>query len=90
MKYNNVECKVIEVKTDTGICPGIAKTEKDETYLIGARTPESRGICSQAFAAMNSMKLVLSLTDKLDSKEKEYYDIVCPHGFVTFRLSRVK
>jgi hypothetical protein len=90
MKYNNVECKVVEVKTDTGICPGIAKTETGEEYIIGGRTPEKKGICSQAFGAMNSMKLVLSLTNQLDSEEKDYYDIVCPHGFVTYRLSRVK
>ena len=90
MKYNDVKCEVIEVKAEKSICPGIAKTEMGEIYMIGARTPESRGICSQAFGAMLSMKLVLSLTDQLDSETKDYYDIVCPHGFVTFRLSRVK
>ena len=81
---------MIKVKSETGICPGVAKTETGEEYLIGARTPELRGICSQAFGAINSMKLVLSLTDQLDSEKKDYYDIVCPHGFVTFRMSRVK
>jgi hypothetical protein len=36
------------------------------------------------------MKLVMMLTEKMGWEKKEYFDIVCPHGFVTYRLSRVK
>ncbi len=90
MKYNDIKCEAVEVKTDSGVCPGIAGTEKGEVFLIGARTPESKGICCQAFSAISPMKLALSLTDKMDWETRDYFDIVCPHGFVTFRLSRVE
>jgi len=31
-------------------------------------------------------KYILSI----DSETKEYFDITCPHGVVTYRLSRIK
>jgi len=87
---NKIKCEAITVNTDTGICPGIAKTERGEVYIIGARTPDSKGICCQAFSAIGPMKLAMMLTEKMDWEKKEYSDIVCPHGFVTYRLSRIK
>jgi len=39
---------------------------------------------------MNSMRHVLMVTEKMDWEKNEYMDIVCPHGFVTYRLSRYK
>ena len=90
MILNQIKCEVITVNTDTGICPGIAKTERGEVFIIGARTPESKGICCQAFSAIAPMKLVMMLTDRNEGEEKDYFDIVCPHGVVTYRLSRIK
>jgi uncharacterized repeat protein (TIGR04076 family) len=89
MILNQITCEVVNVNTDSGICPGLAKTEKGETYIIDARTPSERGICCQAFTAMSSMKLAMMYTEKMEWEKKEYFDIVCPHGFVTFRLSRM-
>jgi uncharacterized repeat protein (TIGR04076 family) len=90
MIYNEVKCEAIAVNTESGICPGVAKTERGEVFIIGARTPTSRGICCQAWSAISPMKLALSLTEKMDWETKEYFDIVCPHGVVTYRLSRIK
>jgi uncharacterized repeat protein (TIGR04076 family) len=90
MILNQIKCEVISVNTDTGICNGMAKTEKGEVYIIGARTPGGKGICCQAFSALASMKLVYMYTDKMDWEKNEYFDITCPHGVVTFRLSRMK
>jgi len=90
MIYNQIKCEAIAVKTDSGVCPGVAKTEQGETFLIGARTPAPKGICCQALSAISPMKLALSLTDKMDWETREYFDVVCPHGFVTFRLSRIR
>jgi uncharacterized repeat protein (TIGR04076 family) len=90
MIYNEIRCEAINVNTNSSICPGVAKTEKGEVFLIGARTPGSKGICSQAFSAISPMKLAMSLTEKMDWETKDYFDIVCPHGFVTYRLSRIK
>ena len=58
-------------------------------FIIGARTPASKGIRCQALSAISSMKLAMSLTEKMDWETKEYFDVVCPHGFVTYRLSRI-
>ena len=87
---NRIKCEAIAVNTDSGICPGIAKTERGEVFMIGGRTPEPNGICCQAFAAIGPMKLAMMLTEKMDWETKDYFDIVCPHGFVTYRLSRIK
>jgi uncharacterized repeat protein (TIGR04076 family) len=90
MVYNRIKCEAVAVKTDSGICPEVAKTEHGEVFMIGARTPDSKGICCQALSARGPMKLALSLTGKMDWETKEYFDVVCPHGFVTFRLSRIE
>jgi hypothetical protein len=68
----------------------LAKTEQGEKYLLDARTPGSKGICCQAFAAMNSMRMAIAVTDQKDLENLEYFDVTCPHGAVTFRLSRKK
>jgi uncharacterized repeat protein (TIGR04076 family) len=88
MVYNTIRCEAITVKTESGICPGVAKTEQGEGFIIGGRTPDSKGICCQAFSAISPMKLAMSLTKKMDWETGDFFDVVCPHGFVTFRLSR--
>jgi hypothetical protein len=90
MILNQIKCEAIKVDTETGICPGIAKTERGEVFVIGARTPAPKGICCQAFSTMASMKLAMMLTEKMEWEKNNYFDIVCPHGFVTYRLSRIK
>jgi hypothetical protein len=54
------------------------------------RTPASRGICCQAFAALSPMKLAMMYTDRMEWEKRDYFDITCSHGVVTFRLSRMK
>ncbi len=90
MIYNNIRCEAITVNTDSGTCPGVAKTEQGEVFILSGRTPDSKGICFQALSALSPMKLAMSLTDKMDWETKDYFDVVCPHGFVTYRLSRLK
>jgi uncharacterized repeat protein (TIGR04076 family) len=89
MPYNVIKCEAVKVSTNSGICPGVAKTEQGEVFIIGSRTPDSKGICCQAFSAISPMKLAMSLTDKMEWEAKEYFDVLCPNGFVTFRLSRI-
>ena len=90
MTLNEIKCEAIHVNTDSKICPGIAKTEQGEVFIMGGRTPEPKGICCQAFSAIAPMKLVMMLTDRNEGEEKDYFDIVSPHGVVTYRLSRIK
>jgi len=90
MINHEIKCEAIKVNTDTGVCPGMAKTEKGEVFIIGARTPASKGICCQSFSAIAPMKLALMYTDKMSWEKNDYFDIVCPHGYVTYRLSRIK
>lgn len=89
MIYNKVRCEAVAVNTESGVCPGIARTERGEVFVIGARTPDSKGICCQAFSSISSMKLAMSFTQRIDWETKEYFDITCPHGVVTYRLSRM-
>ena len=90
MTYNHIRCEAVDVKTESGICPGLAKTVQGEVFMIGPRTPEGIGICCQALGAISSMKLALALTEKMGWETKDYFDVTCPHGLVTYRLSRVR
>ena len=90
MTPHQIHCEALNVRTDTKICPGLAKTEQGETYLLNARTPASKGICCQALTAMNSMRMAMAVTDQEDLNNSEYFDVTCPHGAVTFRLTRKK
>jgi uncharacterized repeat protein (TIGR04076 family) len=86
---NSIKCQAVNVKTGDGICPGMAKTQKGEVYTLGPRTPES-SICSTAFTSIQPWSLSMMLTDKMDWERKDHFDVVCPHGMVTFRLSRIR
>ena len=43
MTNYNIKCVAVGVRTESGICPGSAKCQKDETYTFTARTPEPKG-----------------------------------------------
>lgn len=88
MTYNQIRCEAAEVRTESGICPGLAKTGRGEVFILGPRTPEGKGICCQAMGAIAAMKLALALTDKMDWETKDGFDVTCPHGVVTYRLCR--
>lgn len=90
MTRHPIKCEAIDVRTDTGICPGMSKTQKGEYCILGVRTPEPKGICGQAFTAIHPMAFAMMLTDKMDWEKNDYFDVVCPHGFATFRISRIK
>lgn len=90
MNTHSIKCEAIDVQTNSGICPGIAKTQKGEMYIIDGRTPESPGICSNAFSALSNSVFVMMTNDTRPVGMNEHYDLVCPHGKVTFRMSRIK
>jgi hypothetical protein len=85
LKVNSIKCKVIDVRTESGICVGLAKTKKGEEYIIDGRTPESEGMCSNAFCAISNSAFVMMSTS---NRPDEYKDRVCPHGVVPYRLSQ--
>lgn len=85
-----IRCQAVAVNTESKVCPGLAKTEQGEIYVLDARTPGPRGICGQAFSAMNAMKTAMMVTEKVGRENQESLDITCPHGAVTFRLSRIR
>jgi hypothetical protein len=86
--FNHIKCEAVAVRTDAGICPGVAKTRQGEVYELDARTPAPVGICCQAMATLNATRLAMAVTPK-GSDVKDPFDITCPHGVVTFRLSRI-
>ncbi len=53
MLGHSVKCEAFEVNTESGICHGLAKIQKGETFILGTRTPESKGICSSALTAIH-------------------------------------
>ena len=83
-----VRVEACQVRTESRVCPGMAQTERGETYVLDARTPAERGICCQAFTAMSPFRTALAVTDQVGREQDGHLDITCPHGVVTFRLSR--
>ncbi len=90
MKNFKMKCEVIDVATDSNICPGEAQTRIGEEYILGARTPETNSICINALTAIHPMNLAMRMTDKMYWEKEDHFDLVCPHGAVTFRISRIK
>ena len=88
MKMNLIKCEAVEVKTESGVCSGKAQTKIGENHTFGVRTP-SDGICSNAFCALSNSAFVMMTTKNLRDEKDGYIERVCPHGVVTFRLSRV-
>ncbi len=88
MKVNSIKCEAFDVRTESGICAGIAKTQKGEECIIDGRTPEANGMCSNAFFALSNAVFVMMTTEKMTGEENGSKDIVCTHGVVTFRLTR--
>jgi len=88
MKIYSVLCTAIDVRTGSGICPGLAKTQKGEKCIIDGRTPDSGGMCSNAFCALSNTAFIMMATEKMPGETGGYKEIICPHGTVTFRLQR--
>ena len=90
MTNYNIKCVAVGVRTESGICPGSAKCQKDETYTFTARTPEPKGICARAFATIHPMAFAMRWTEEMPWEKADHVDVVCPDGFVTYRLSRIR
>ena len=85
-----IQCTVIDVKNESGICNGRAKCKKNETYVISARTPEPAGMCGRSFASIYPTVYAMRWTEKIEWEKTDYIDLVCPDGLVTYRLTRLK
>lgn len=90
MKLNPILCEVVEVKTDSKTCIGVARTVLGEKFIIDGRTPPGDGMCSNAFGAISNLAFVMMCTDNLEGEKDGAVERVCPHGVVTYRLSRAK
>jgi uncharacterized repeat protein (TIGR04076 family) len=88
MSFNQIKVTAVEVRTESGACPGMAKVQQGETWLFGARTPTGTGMCTNAFNAIYPMGLAMRLTDKMDWEKQDTFEITCPHGKVTYQISR--
>jgi uncharacterized repeat protein (TIGR04076 family) len=84
-----INCEIVKVDTESGYCPGSAKSRLGETYIIGPRTP-SPGMCCRAFQSIHPMALAMRFSDEiLCEKPEGQVEVTCPDGFVVFRLSRI-
>ena len=55
---------------------------------MDGRTPQSSGICSNAFCALSNAAFIMMATNEMPGEKDGYIDRICPHGTVTFRISR--
>ncbi|MGD9950761.1 MAG: hypothetical protein AB7U29_20155 [Desulfobulbus sp.] len=85
-----IKCEAISVSTKSNFCPGSAKCKQGEVYTFGSRTPEPGGMCGRAFHAVHPIAFSMRFSERMPFENDEgYYDVICPDGFVTYRLSRV-
>ncbi len=77
------------VNTEDKVCKGIAKTKEGEEYVYHGRTPEEP-MCLMALNACMPMAHAMSLTDKMFFEQKDYFEVTCPHGCVTYRIYRAE
>ena len=85
-----IKCEVTEVRTNGEVCPGSAKCRKGEIYMLGSRTPGQEGMCQRAFHSLHPMAFAMRWTEKMDWEKEDFVEVVCPDGFVTYRLSRIR
>jgi uncharacterized repeat protein (TIGR04076 family) len=85
-----IRIEAVEVRTESGICPGMAKTRQGETHVLTGRTPEGSGVCANSLNALYPIAMSMRLTEKMDWEKKETFDLTCPHGRVTWRISRIR
>ena len=91
MANYRIRCEAVKVTTDTGVCPGSARTKVGETCVIGPRTPEPPGMCSRAFASLHPMALAMRFSEKMVcEKPPGQVEVTCPDGYVVYKLTRVK
>ena len=83
MKVHSIRCEAVRVDTASGICVGLAKTKQGEVTILDGRTPEGSGICANAFCALSNAAF-----DDMPGEKDGAMERVCPHGVVTYRLSR--
>ena len=88
MKLNSILCEVVDVRTETGTCIGIAKVKQGEKFILDGRTPDGEGMCANAFCALSNAAFVMMCTDSMEGEKNGAIERVCPHGVVTFRMSR--
>jgi uncharacterized repeat protein (TIGR04076 family) len=88
MKVNQVKCVAADVRTESGVCVGIAKIKQGEEFIIDGRTPPTPGMCSNAFCALSNSAFIMMATDSSPGEKDGSIDRVCPHGVVTFSLTR--
>jgi len=90
MANYKIKCEAIDVRSESEICPGSAKCRKGETYIVTSRTPEPGGMCGRAFASIHPMAFAMRWSEKMEWEKTDDVNVICPDGFVTYRLSRVK
>jgi len=90
MASYKVKCESIEISGDAEVCPGSAKCLRGETYILTARTPEPLGMCARAFSTIHPMAFALRWSERMEWEKADHVDVICPDGFVTYRLSRIK
>ena len=86
MNVNAIKFTAVDVKTDSGICVGLAKTQKGEEYIMDGRTPESPGMCSNAFCALANAAFIMMVNDTMPGEKDGYIERVCPHILYPSRI----
>ena len=90
MANYKIKCEAIDIRGESAICPGSAKCKKGETYILTARTPETVGMCGRAFASIHPMAFAMRWSEKMEWEKSDHVNVICPDGFVTYRLSRIR
>ena len=87
----NIMCEAIKVLTESGICPGSAKSRIGETYVLELKTPEPKGMCARAFLSVHPIAFAMRFAERIPLEEADgSVEVTCPGGSVVYRLSRIR
>lgn len=77
-----VELEVIRVDNQNTKCQ-----KEGDKFIIGKRTPP--GMCCRAFHTVFSNIVALRFSNQCAWEKNGAWDVICPDGFVTYRLKRI-
>ncbi len=90
MANYKIRCEVVDISENRTVCPGSAKTRREEVFIIGPRTPQTPGMCGRAFHSIHPMALAMRFSEKMFwENDQGTVEVTCPDGFVRYRLTRI-
>jgi hypothetical protein len=72
-----------KVDTESGVCPGVAKTQQCERHVLTGRAHKASSAYANSFKAIYPMVLAVRQTEEMGWEEEDSFETTCPQGKMT-------